>query len=86
MPAAASRGGAQGVGQGHDPSRGGWCCKNCRRMPGTIATPRGTLRNKNRSTLKADLEAILGIRVDLIPASDLKPGVREQVEPDLIAL
>jgi predicted nucleotidyltransferase len=55
-------------------------------MSGTIATPRGTLRNKNRSTLKADLEAILGTRVDLIPAADLKPGVREQVEPDLIAL
>ena len=36
--------------------------------------------------LEADLEAILGTQVDLIPAADLKPGVRERVEPDLIAL
>jgi predicted nucleotidyltransferase/DNA-binding XRE family transcriptional regulator len=38
------------------------------------------------SRLEADLEAILGTRVDLIPAADLKPGVRERVEPDLITL
>jgi predicted nucleotidyltransferase/DNA-binding XRE family transcriptional regulator len=38
------------------------------------------------SRLEADLEDILGTRVDLIPAADLKPGVRERVEPDLIAL
>jgi predicted nucleotidyltransferase len=36
--------------------------------------------------LEADLEAILGTRVDLIPAADLKPGVRERVGSDLIAL
>jgi hypothetical protein len=36
--------------------------------------------------LEADLEGILGTRVDLIPAADLKPGVREQVESDLIPL
>jgi predicted nucleotidyltransferase len=36
--------------------------------------------------VEADLEGILGARVDLIPAADLKPGVREQVESDLIAL
>ena len=36
--------------------------------------------------LEADLEVILGARVDLIPASDLKPGVRERVESDLIPL
>lgn len=36
--------------------------------------------------LEADLGDILGTRVDLIPAADLKPGVRERVEPDLIAL
>jgi predicted nucleotidyltransferase/DNA-binding transcriptional regulator YiaG len=36
--------------------------------------------------LEADLEAILGTRVDLIPAADLEPGVREQAESDLIAL
>jgi predicted nucleotidyltransferase len=35
---------------------------------------------------EADLEAILGTRVELIPAADLKPGVRERVERDLVAL
>jgi predicted nucleotidyltransferase len=34
----------------------------------------------------ADLEAILGSHVDLIPAEDLKPGTRERVERDLVAL
>ena len=36
--------------------------------------------------LEADLEGILGTRVNLVPAADLKPGVRERVGPDLIAL
>jgi predicted nucleotidyltransferase/catechol 2,3-dioxygenase-like lactoylglutathione lyase family enzyme len=36
--------------------------------------------------IEADLEDILGARVDLIPAADLKPSVRERVEADLIAL
>jgi len=36
--------------------------------------------------VEADLEAILGARVDLIPAGDLKPAVRARVEPDLVAL
>jgi uncharacterized protein len=36
--------------------------------------------------IEADLEAILGTRVDLIPAADLKPDVRERVERDLVAL
>jgi uncharacterized protein len=36
--------------------------------------------------LVADLEGILGTRVDLIHAADLKPGVRERVGSDLIAL
>jgi predicted nucleotidyltransferase len=31
-------------------------------------------------------EGILGTRVDLIPAADLKPDVRERVESDLITL
>jgi uncharacterized protein len=35
---------------------------------------------------EADLEAILDTRVDLIPAADLKPGVRERVERDLVPL
>jgi predicted nucleotidyltransferase/DNA-binding XRE family transcriptional regulator len=35
---------------------------------------------------EADLEAILGTRVDLIPADDLKPGVRERAERDLVEL
>lgn len=36
--------------------------------------------------LEAELEAILGTRVDLIPAADLKPGVRERIERDVVAL
>jgi predicted nucleotidyltransferase len=36
--------------------------------------------------VEANLEAILGSRVDLIPAADLKPDVRAQVERDVIAL
>ena len=36
--------------------------------------------------VEAELEDILGSRVDLIPAGDLKPGVRARVERDLIAL
>ncbi|MHB1873797.1 MAG: nucleotidyltransferase family protein [Streptosporangiaceae bacterium] len=36
--------------------------------------------------LEADREGILGSRVDLIPAADLKPGIRERVGSDLIAL
>jgi len=35
---------------------------------------------------QAELEAILGSQVDLIPASDLKPAVRERAECDLAAL
>ena len=37
------------------------------------------------SRLEANLEAILGARVDLIPAADLKPGARARVERDLHA-
>ena len=33
-----------------------------------------------------ELEAILGTRVDLVPAQDLKPGVRARVEQKLVAL
>jgi uncharacterized protein len=36
--------------------------------------------------VEADMEAILGSRVDLIPAEDLKRGVRERVQRDLVAL
>jgi predicted nucleotidyltransferase/DNA-binding XRE family transcriptional regulator len=35
---------------------------------------------------EADLEAIIGSRVELIPAQDLKPAVRARVERDLVAL
>jgi uncharacterized protein len=35
---------------------------------------------------QAELEAIIGTPVDLIPARDLKPGVRARVEHELIAL
>jgi hypothetical protein len=36
--------------------------------------------------VQAELEAILGTRVDLVPANDLKPAVRARVEPELVAL
>ena len=36
--------------------------------------------------VQAELEAILGAKVDLVPASDLKPTVRARVEPELVAL
>ena len=36
--------------------------------------------------VEADLEDILGTQVDLIPAVDLKPGVREVIGADLIPL
>jgi uncharacterized protein len=36
--------------------------------------------------VQADLEAILGTKVDLVPANDLKPAVRARAERDLLAL
>jgi predicted nucleotidyltransferase len=36
--------------------------------------------------VQAELEAILGTWVDLVPAQDLKPGVRARVEHELVAL
>ena len=36
--------------------------------------------------VQADLEAILGAPVDLVPAQDLKPGVRARVESELVEL
>jgi uncharacterized protein len=33
-----------------------------------------------------ELEAIVGSRVDLVPAGDLKPGIRERARRDLVAL
>jgi uncharacterized protein len=36
--------------------------------------------------VQEELEVILGTRVDLVPAQDLKPGVRAHVEGDLVAL
>ena len=36
--------------------------------------------------VQAELEAILGARVDLVPAQDLNPGVRARVERELVAL
>jgi uncharacterized protein len=36
--------------------------------------------------VQEELEAILGTRVDLVPAQDLKPGVRAHVEHELVAL
>ncbi len=36
--------------------------------------------------VQADLEAILGTKVDLVPSNDLKPAVRARAERDLVAL
>jgi uncharacterized protein len=36
--------------------------------------------------LQAALEAIVGTRVDLVPATDLKPEVRRRVERELVPL
>lgn len=36
--------------------------------------------------LQADLESIIGTRVDLVSAADLKPDVRSRVDRDLVAL
>jgi predicted nucleotidyltransferase len=36
--------------------------------------------------VQADLEAILGAPVDLVPAEDLKPDVRPRAERELVAL
>jgi uncharacterized protein len=36
--------------------------------------------------LQAELEAIVGTRVDLVPAADLKPDVRDRAAGDLVAL
>jgi uncharacterized protein len=36
--------------------------------------------------LQAELESILGARVDLVPSQDLKPGVRLRSEGDLVEL
>jgi uncharacterized protein len=36
--------------------------------------------------VQADLEAIIGSKVDLVPASDLKPGVRTRATRDLVPL
>jgi predicted nucleotidyltransferase/ribosome-binding protein aMBF1 (putative translation factor) len=36
--------------------------------------------------VQAELEAILGTKVDLVPASDLKPEVRARAERELVAL
>jgi predicted nucleotidyltransferase len=36
--------------------------------------------------LQREIEAVLGVRVEVVPASDLKPGVRDEVEADAVAL
>jgi uncharacterized protein len=36
--------------------------------------------------VQAELAAILGARVDLVPAADLKPEVRARVQSELVAL
>ena len=39
-----------------------------------------------RGRVQVDLEAILGVRVDLVPAQDRKPGLRPGAERELVAL
>jgi predicted nucleotidyltransferase len=36
--------------------------------------------------LRKELAEILGANVDLVPAGDLKPGIREAVEADQVPL
>jgi predicted nucleotidyltransferase len=36
--------------------------------------------------VQAELETILGVRVDLVPASDLKAAIRPRAEHELVAL
>ncbi|HUB41089.1 MAG TPA: helix-turn-helix domain-containing protein [Streptosporangiaceae bacterium] len=36
--------------------------------------------------VQAELEGIVGARVDLVPAADLKPEVRERIEREVVAL
>jgi predicted nucleotidyltransferase len=36
--------------------------------------------------VQAELEAIVGSQVDLVPAGDLKPDVRARASRDLVAL
>lgn len=36
--------------------------------------------------VQAELEAILGTRVDLVPVGEFKPGVRARAERDMVAL
>jgi hypothetical protein len=36
--------------------------------------------------LQRDLEVILGARVEIVPAGDLKPRVKENIEQDLVPL
>ena len=36
--------------------------------------------------VQAELEAIVGSQVDLVPAGDLKPGIRARADSDLVAL
>jgi uncharacterized protein len=36
--------------------------------------------------VQAELEAIIGSQVDLVPAGDLKPGVRARASRDLVLL
>ena len=66
-----------------------------RRQPGRLRRLSGPVGRRVRrhredlfglGRLEADLEGILGTRVDLIQAADLKPGARERVESGLIAL
>jgi hypothetical protein len=54
-------------------------------LRGIERLPAAEPQNRDCTEL-ADLEAILDTRVDLIPAADLKPGVRERAERDQVEL
>jgi len=55
------------------------------RVPGAVV---GAEREPARplARLQAELEAIVGTRVDLVPTADLKPEIRERAARDVVAL
>jgi hypothetical protein len=61
-------------------------------LPGDVLPPIGApdlpagMGLFGQGRVQAELEAILGTRVDLVPAQDLKPGIRARVAHELVAL
>jgi len=50
------------------------------------ATAGALLRQARKRASLSQVDLAAGTRVDLIPAADLKPGVRERAGSDLLAL